>query len=253
MDVDLKGKVALVTGGGTGVGRSTILQLAQLGAAVAVNYSKSKDEAAATANEAQNCGVQAIAVQADVSDESAVLRMIEEVQRQLGPIEILVNNAAFTRFTDLSDLHALNQQEWDRTFAVNVNGTLYCTRAVAPMMKAKAWGRVVNVSSVAAYTGGGSSIAYCASKAAILSLTRSFAKVLGPEITVNAVAPGLIETRWIAPIKRLDEFRESWKKETALHKVLSPDDVAEAIVSLITTMSMVTGQTVVDKLWETGP
>ena len=245
MDVDLKGKVALVTGGGTGVGRSTILQLAQLGAAVAVNYSKSKDEAAATAKEAQSCGVQAIAVQADVSDESAVLRMIEQVRRQLGPVEILVNNAAFTRFTDLSDLHALNQQEWDRTFAVNVNGTLYCTRAIAPMMKAKAWGRVVNVSSVAEYTGGGSSIAYCASKAAILSLTRSFAKVLGPEITVNAVAPGLIETRWIAPIKRLDEFRESWKKETALHKVLSPDDVAEAIVSLIATMSMVTGQTVV--------
>src|SRR5438067_13697901 len=158
MDVDLKGKVALVTGGGTGVGRSTILQLAQLGAAVAVNYSKSKDEAAATAKEAQSCGVQAIAVQADVSDESAVLRMIEQVRRQLGPVEILVNNAAFTRFTDLSDLHALNPLEWDRTFAVKMNGTVYCARAVAPMMKAKAWERVVNISLVAAYTGGGRKI-----------------------------------------------------------------------------------------------
>jgi 3-oxoacyl-[acyl-carrier protein] reductase len=243
--LDLNGKVALVTGGGTGVGRAIVLQLARLGAAVAVNYSKSKDEADATAKEAQGYGVRALAIQADVADESQVQLMVEQVTQRLGPVEILVNNAAFTRFTDLSDLHALSQQDWNRTFAVNVNGTLYCTRAVVPSMKAKAWGRVVNVSSVAAFTGGGSSIAYCASKAAILSLTRSFAKVLGPEITVNAVAPGLIETRWVASMKRLDEFRESWKKDTALGKVLTPDDVAEAAVSLIASMSLVTGQTII--------
>lgn len=243
--MDLNGKVALVTGGGTGVGRAIVLQLARLGAAVAVNYSKSKEEAEATAKEAQGLGVRAFAVQADVADESQVLRMVEEVRQRIGPVEILVNNAAFTRFTDLSDLHALSQQDWQRTFAVNVNGALYCTRAVAPMMKAQGWGRVVNISSVAAYTGWGSSIAYCASKAAILSLTRSFAKVLGPEVTVNAVAPGLIETRWVAGLKRLDEFRESWKKESALGKVLIPDDVAEAAVSLIASMSLVTGQTII--------
>ena len=243
--MDLNGKVALVTGGGTGVGRAIVLQLARLGAAVAVNYSKSKDEADATAKEAQGYGVRALAIQADVADESQVQRMVDQVTQRLGPVEILVNNAAFTRFTDLSDLHALSQQDWDRTFTVNVNGTLYCTRAVVPSMKAKGWGRVVNVSSVAAFTGGGSSIAYCASKAALLSLTRSFAKVLGPEITVNAVAPGLIETRWVASMKRLDEFRESWKKDSALGKVLTPDDVAEAAVSLIASMSLVTGQTII--------
>ena len=243
--MDLNGKVALVTGGGTGVGRAIVLQLARLGAAVAVNYSKSKDEAEAIAKEAQGYGVRALAIQADVADESHVQRMVDQVTQRLGPVEILVNNAAFTRFTDLSDLHALSQEDWNRTFAVNVNGTLYCTRAVVPSMKAKAWGRVVNVSSVAAFTGGGSSIAYCASKAAILSLTRSFAKVLGPEITVNAVAPGLIETRWVASMKRLDEFRESWKKDSALGKVLTPDDVAEVVVSLIASMSLVTGQTII--------
>jgi 3-oxoacyl-[acyl-carrier protein] reductase len=243
--LDLNGKVALVTGGGTGVGRAIALQLARLGAAVAVNYSKSKDEAEAIAKEAQGYGVRALAIQADVADESHVQRMVDQVTQRLGPVEILVNNAAFTRFTDLSDLHALSQEDWNRTFAVNVNGTLYCTRAVVPSMKAKGWGRVVNVSSVAAFTGGGSSIAYCASKAAILSLTRSFAKVLGPEITVNAVAPGLIETRWVASMKRLDEFRESWKKDSALGKVLTPDDVAEVAVSLIASMSLVTGQTII--------
>jgi 3-oxoacyl-[acyl-carrier protein] reductase len=243
--VNLKNKVALVTGGGTGVGRAIVLQLAQLGAMVAVNYSRSKAEAEATAKEANALGVKAVAVQADVSNEAQVQRMIAKVGEDLGLVQVLVNNAAFTQFTDLADLHALSQPDWDRTFAVNVNGTLYCTRAVAPMMKSRGWGRIVNISSIAAFTGRGSSIAYCASKAAVLSLTRSFAQVLGPQITVNAVAPGLIETRWIEGREGLDRFKESWIKDTALHHVLTPDDVAEVAVSLITSMSFVTGQTIV--------
>jgi len=243
--MSLKGKVALVTGGGTGVGRAIVLQLAKLGAAVAVNYSQSKSEAESTAKEAGDCGVRSLAVQADVADESQVQRMTETVRHQLGQVEILVNNAAFTRFTQLADLHALNQQDWNRTFSVNVNGTFYCARAVAPMMKSKGWGRIVNISSIAAFTGQGSSIAYCASKAAVLSLTRSLARVLGPEITVNAVAPGLIDTRWIAGRERLEELKASYMRETPLGKVLTPDDVAEAAVSLITSMNLVTGQTIV--------
>ena len=243
--MNLKGKVALITGGGTGVGRAIVLQLAALGAQVAVNYSRSKAEAAATVREAEQLGAKALAVQADVSNEEAVSSMTREVGTNLGPIEILVNNAAFTRFTDLGDLNALSQQDWDRTFNVNVSGTLYCTRAVVPMMKSRGWGRIVNISSIAAFTGRGSSIAYCASKAAILSLTRSFAQVLGPEITVNAVAPGLIETRWIQGREGMDQFRESWIRDTALHHVLTPDDVAEVAVSLIASMSFVTGQTIV--------
>lgn len=243
--MDLNGKVALVTGGGTGVGRAIVLQLARLGVAVAVNYSKSKLEAEATAKEVESCGVRSFAVRADVADEAQVRHMVDEVRQRLGPIEILVNNAAFTRFSDLSDLSALSQQDWDRTFAVNVNGTFYCSRAVVPMMKSQGWGRIVNISSIAAFTGRGSSIAYCASKAAILSLTRSLAKVLGPEITVNAVAPGLIETRWIAGLEKLEQIREAFVKESALGRVLSPDDVAEVAVSLISNMNLVTGQTIV--------
>ncbi|HVH89737.1 MAG TPA: SDR family oxidoreductase [Terriglobales bacterium] len=238
-------KCALITGGGTGVGRAVVLQLARLGASVAVNYSKSEMEAEATTKEARELGVRALAVQADVSDESQVQRMVGKVRQQLGPIEILVNNAAFTRFTDLADLHALSQQEWERTFAVNVNGTLYCTRTVVPIMKSQRFGRIVNISSIAAFTGRGSSVAYCASKAAVLSLTRSFARVLGPEITVNAVAPGLIDTRWIAERENLNEIKQAYVEETALHRVLTPDDVAEVVVSLIANMNLVTGQTVI--------
>ena len=243
--MDLSGKIALVTGGGTGVGRAIVLQLARLGVAVAVNYSKSKDDAEATAKESRDLGVRALAFQADVSDEAQVKRMVGEIKRQLGQVEILVNNAAFTRFTDLADLYALSPQEWEQTFAVNVNGAFYCTRGVVPMMKSQGWGRIVNISSVAAFTGRGSSIAYCASKAALLSLTRSLARVLGPEITVNAVAPGLIDTRWIAGLERVDEIREAYVKETSLHRVLTPDDVAEVAISLIANMNLVTGQTIV--------
>lgn len=243
--MNITGKVALVTGGGTGVGRAVVLELARLGAAVAVNYSKSKSEAEGTAREAAACGVRSFSVQADVADESQVQRMMETVRKELGSIEILMNNAAFSRFTDLANLHALSQQDWNRTFAVNVNGTFYCSRAAAPMMKSQGFGRIVNISSVAAFTGRGSSIAYCASKAAILSLTRSLAKVLGPEITVNAVAPGLIDTRWITEIQGLEEVKAGWIKQTALRKVLTPEDVAEAAVSLITSMNLVTGQTII--------
>ena len=225
--------------------RAIVLQLARLGVDVAVNFSKSKAEAEETAREAATCGVRTIAVQADVADESQIQRMCESIRRQLGPIDILVNNAAFTRFTQLADLHALTQQDWNRTFAVNVNGTYFCSRAVAPMMKSQGWGRIVNISSIAAFTGQGSSIAYCASKAAILSLTRSLAKVLGPEITVNAVAPGLIDTRWIAGREGLEEFKAKYARESSLGKVLTPDDVAEAAVSLIASMNLVTGQTII--------
>lgn len=241
----LRGKVALITGGGTGVGRAIVLQLARLGVDCAVNFSKSKAEAQETTQEATASGVRAMPIQADVADESQVQRMCEAVSQNLGPIEILVNNAAFTRFTNLADLNALSQQDWNRTFAVNVNGTYFCSRAVAPTMKSQGWGRIVNISSIAAMTGQGSSIAYCASKAAILSLTRSLAKVLGPEITVNAVAPGLIDTRWIAEREHLDELKASYAQQTALGKVLTPDDVAEAAVSLIASMSLVTGQTII--------
>lgn len=240
----VSGKTALVTGGATGVGRAVVLQLARLGVAVAVNYSKSRDDAEDTVREAERLGAGALAVQADVSDESQVKRMVKEVEERLGPVEILVNNAAFTRFTDLADLDALSPQDWQRTFDVNVNGTFYCSRAVAPTMKSRGWGRIVNVSSIAAFTGRGSSIAYCASKAAMLSLTRSLARVLGPEITVNAVAPGLIDTRWIAGLEQVNEIREAWVKETSLRRVLTPDDVAEVVVSLIANMNLVSGQTV---------
>lgn len=243
--MSLKGKVALVTGGGTGVGRAIVLQLAQLGASVVVNYSKSKSEAEGTAKKACEHGVRAFAVQADVADETQVERMFEMVSRQLGPVEILVNNAAFTRFTPLADLHSLNQADWNRTFAVNVDGTFYCSRTAAPVMKSRGWGRIVNISSIAAFTGYGSSIAYCASKASVLSLTRSLARVLGPEITVNAVAPGLIDTRWIAGREDLERLKASYAKETALGKVLTPEDVAEVAVSLVSSMSLVTGQTIV--------
>jgi len=241
----LTGKFALITGGGTGVGRATALSLARQGAGVIINYSKSVAEAERTCQDVATQGVPAMTVQADVSDDAQVVAMVAQVEHRFGRLDILVNNAGFTRFVDNADLYSLDEQEWERTFRVNVNGTFYCCRAVAPLMKKNGWGRIVNIASVAGLTGRGSSIAYAASKAAVISLTKSLAQVLAPEITVNAIAPGLIETRWLDGVARVDQLRESFLANSLLGRVGTPEDVAEVAIGLVTNMNFVTGQTIV--------
>lgn len=241
----LTGKFALVTGGGTGMGRAIALSLARQGAGVIVNYSKSAAEAAHTCEDVAALGVPAMTVQADVSNDGQVAAMVAQVEKKFGRLDILINNAGFTRFVDNADLYSLDEQDWERTFHVNVNGTFYCCRAAAPLMKKNGWGRIVNIASVAGFSGRGSSIAYAASKAAVISLTKSLAQVLAPEITVNAVAPGLIETRWLDGVAHVDQLRKSFLANSLLGRVGTPEDVAEVATSLVTNMNFVTGQTIV--------
>jgi 3-oxoacyl-[acyl-carrier protein] reductase len=238
----LDGKVALVTGGGTGVGRATILRFAGAGADVVVNYSRSSDDAEKTAEEARALGVKAIAVKADVSREPEIVAMFERAERELGPVTILVNNAGRTRFVPFPELDQVTDDLWHEILGVNVMGTFYCARAAAKHMKKRGGGSIVNVSSVSAVTGFGSSIPYATSKAAVLSLTRSLAQALAPAIRVNALAPGIIETRWVAG---QDEFVNRQREETPLKRNASPDDIAEVIFAFVTSASFVTGQTLV--------
>ncbi|MBS0548246.1 MAG: SDR family NAD(P)-dependent oxidoreductase [Proteobacteria bacterium] len=189
---DLTKKVALVTGGSRGIGRAVAVSLAGAGTAVAVNYREKKAEADATAQSIRAAGGRAMVVGADVSRGSEVARLIAAVEGELGPVDVLVNNAGVGLIRGIDDL---TEQDFDLTIAVNLKSAFLCTQAVVPGMRARQWGRIVNISSGAARGAGGIGPHYNASKAGMEGLTRGYASRLVKDgITVNAVAPSLIET-----------------------------------------------------------
>ncbi len=235
-------KAALITGGGTGVGRATVLALASRGYDVAVNYSRSCDEAEATAAEARERGVRAVAIGCDVSDDGQVRAMIEQCRREFGRLDVVVNNAAITWFIPHKDLEALTEDKWDRILAVNVKGPFFICRAAVPLMQAGGGGVIVNVASVAGLGGSGSSIAYAASKGALITMTKSLARSLAPTIRVNAVCPGVILSRWLDDHP---EMIESAVKITPLARASTTDDVAATIAFLACDAHMMTGQALV--------
>lgn len=234
-------KVALITGAGTGIGRATALALAAQKIDIVVNYSRSSKDAEATAADVRAAGVSCLLQKADVADDTQVRRMIEESVSHFGRLDYLVNCAGTTDFVELSDLEGLKEEYWDRVMDVNVKGLFFVSRAASAHLK-KTCGSIVNITSIAGMTGKGSSIAYAASKAAAISVTKSLARVLAPEVRVNSVAPGIVLTRWVAG----KEDHVKWLGEgTPLGRVCSPEDVAEVVVPLLLSASMVTGQTLV--------
>ena len=239
--MDLRGKVAIVTGGGTGIGRATSLNLASLGVAVAVNYSRSQQNAEETSREIQASGGQAMAIQADVADDAQVRDMVIRVVAEYGALDLLVNNAGTTRFIALSDLDAVTDQDWDTIMAVNVKGIFYCTRAAAPHMRARGQGAIVNITSVAGITGDGSSLPYSVSKAAAIGLTRSLARALAPQIRVCGVAPGVARTRWV---EGREEHVRRLSESALLGITPEPEHVASMVCALLAQDAM-TGQMVV--------
>ncbi len=245
--MQVEGKSAIVTGGGTGVGRATALQLARLGCSVLVNYSRSERDAEKTAAEAAALGVKAIACRADVADDAAVRAMTNTALKEFGRLDVLVNNAGTTTFVNHADLEKVTEEDWDRILAVNVKGTFFCTRAATPALKDSADGEIVNVSSVAGVAATGSSIPYCASKAAVNNMTIALARVLAPEVRVNAVAPGAISGRWLKGGlgEAYDQVMGGIASQVPLKATCTPEDVADAIVGLITGSDLVTGQVLV--------
>ncbi len=187
--MQLLNKIALVTGGGTGIGRATSLLLAKRGATVVVNYSRSQSDAEETVQHILSEGGQAIAIQADVSQDTDVRRMIDTIAQQFGTVDMLVNNASITSHIPMSNLEDVTGELWDELFDVNVKGMFYCARAVAPLMKENKQGAIVNLGSIAGQTGLGSSLPYAVSKAAVHGLTKSLARALAPDIRVTASCP----------------------------------------------------------------
>jgi NAD(P)-dependent dehydrogenase (short-subunit alcohol dehydrogenase family) len=245
--VNLKDRVAIVTGGGTGIGRATSERLAAAGAgAVVVNYSRSERDAEDTAEALRTRGTAARTVRADVGDEAAVRAMIDATVAEHGRLDVLVNCAGVTRFIPHPDLDALTDDVWRAILSTNLMGPFYASRAAGPALR-RARGAIVNVSSISGLRASGSSLPYAVSKAALLQLTRSLAVALAPEVMVNAVAPGHVVTRWhrdhLGDEKAAEQARAIAETEP-LGRTASADDVAAAIVSLLTS-EMVTGQTIV--------
>ncbi|HLJ45547.1 MAG TPA: glucose 1-dehydrogenase [Bryobacteraceae bacterium] len=189
-------RVALVTGGGTGMGRAISLAFGLEGARVIVNYARSAQESEAVAAEIRDHGGTALAVRADVSVDSEVRAMIAGIEHEFGRLDYLVNNAGWSTRIPHDRMELLTEEIWDRTLNTNLRGVFYCVRAAVPLMKKHDGAAIVNIASVAGLTGFGSSIVYAASKGAVLTMTKSLARALAPEIRVNAIAPGLIRTRF---------------------------------------------------------
>ncbi len=237
----LDGKVALVTGGGTGIGRGISLAFAREGARVAVNYQKSKDRAEDTVRRIRDAGGQAVALQADVRQERDCQRLVEGVVGEWGGLDILVNNAGWTTPVPHHDLDALRDDIWRKVLDTNLLGAWYCIKHAVPAMRARGQGVIINVTSVAAFTGKGSSMAYAASKAALGSLTRSLARALAPTVRVNSLAPGLVETDFVGwP----PSVFEAGRHEVSTPDLPTPEDCGEAALFLAAEARATTGTTI---------
>jgi 3-oxoacyl-[acyl-carrier protein] reductase len=242
--MQIEGKAAVVTGGGTGVGRATALELARRGCSVLVNYSRSKNEAEETVAEIAALGVKGMAVEADVADDAACRKIIETAVREFGRLDVLVNNAATTAFIRHSDLEGVRTEDWMRIFSVNVIGAFQCARAAKEALMASGDGEIVNISSIAGLAAIGSSIPYAASKAALNNMTVTLARVFAPKVRVNAVAPGFITTRWLKDGLGEDVYDKAKKRtedSVILGKVCEPEDVAAAVINIITGPDLMTG------------
>jgi len=239
-------KAALVTGGATGIGKSAVLALARAGYDVAINYSSSEAAARAAAREAENLGAKALLARCDVSDEAGVRSMLDSVRKTFGRLDVLINNAGTTASWKMKDLDSLSLEEWDRVFAVNVRGLFQVTRAAAPLLRVNK-GCVINTASVVGLRPGPQPLPYAASKAAVVNLTKTLAWNLGPEIRVNAVAPGWMEGDWMKRMlkDKYEDLMGKRAKSTPLKRVVTADDVAQTMLSLIESNRFVTGEVIV--------
>jgi 3-oxoacyl-[acyl-carrier protein] reductase len=239
-------KVALVTGAATGIGKAAVLALARAGYDVVLNYASSEKAAGETAAEAEKLGVNTLLVRCDVSDETGVRSMIQKTKQQFGRLNVLINNAGTTAAWKPKDLETLSLEEWDRVFAVNVRGLFQVTRACVPLLR-ESKGCVVNTASIVGLRPGPQPLPYAASKAAVVNLTKTLAWNLGPDIRVNAVAPGWMEGDWMRRMlkDKYDDLMGKRAKATPLKRVVTAEDVAETMMSLVEGNRFVTGEVIV--------
>ncbi len=243
----LEGAVCIVTGSATGTGAACATQLARKGCRVVVNYTRSEQEARHTVEACEAAGAQAIMVRGDVGIDADCHALAQAALVKWDRIDALINNAGITKFAAAADLDALDAADFQRIYAVNVIGPYQMIRACVPAMKKQGKGAIVNISSISGVMGIGSSTAYIASKGALNAMTLALARSLAPGIRVNAVCPGLIETRWhLDRFSKEDyaKFKAGYEKSVPLAKAATADDVAEVALWLIEGADLVTGESI---------
>ncbi len=247
--MNVKGGAAIVTGSSsvTGIGAMTARGLAERGCNVVINYTQNEEGAEETAALCRAHGVETLICKADVSNDDDCRRMTGAALDKWGRIIALVNNAATTKPIKQSDLEALSGEEFHRIYAVNVVGPFQMSRAAGAAMKEAGEGAIVNISSVGAWRAGGSSMAYCASKGALNTMTISLARVLAPEVRVNAICPGGLLGNWTRKILTEEGYQrrvEDAETKYPLHRPVLPEDVAEMALFLITGAGTMTGEAI---------
>jgi 3-oxoacyl-[acyl-carrier protein] reductase len=239
--------VALVTGAATGIGRSAAIALAKNGYDVVINYSRSEDGAKITAQDAETAGAKTLLHRCDVSDDAGVRAMLAATEKEFGRLDVLINNAGTTVDVEPKNLEEMTVDGWNRVFAVNVLGLFLVTRAAAPLLKKSPNACIVNTCSIAGLRPSAQPLPYAASKAAVANLTKTLGNALGPQIRVNAVAPGWIEGEWMK--RTLAENYEGLMarraKYTPLKRCCTEDDVADSMLSLILHNRFVTGEIII--------
>ncbi len=240
--------VAVITGGAKGIGAACAETLARSGFNIALSYVRSQVEADHVVNQCLEYGNDAVCIQSDVAIDRDCLEMADFVFARWGRIDVLVNNAGVTRFADSSDLDTLNAQDFEDIFAVNVTGAYQMTRAASRHLKASPIASVVSISSHSGFSGIGSSMAYAASKGALNTLTLALARALAPNIRVNAICPGFVDTDWMKPRmneSKLKQFKQRAADIAPLKRLVTAREVAEAVSWLVLGGKSITGQTIV--------
>jgi 3-oxoacyl-[acyl-carrier protein] reductase len=238
---------ALVTGAATGIGRSAAIALAKHGYDVVVNFSRSEDAAKITAREAEAAGARALLYRADVSDDASVRAMLAATEKEFGRLDVLINNAGTTVDVEPKNFEEMTVDAWNRVFSVNVLGLFLVTRAATPLLKKSPNGCIVNTCSIAGLRPSAQPLPYAASKAAVANLTKTLANALGPQIRVNAVAPGWIEGDWMKKTLagNYEGLMARRAKYTPLNRCCREDDVADSMLSLILHNRFVTGEIII--------
>jgi 3-oxoacyl-[acyl-carrier protein] reductase len=238
-------KVCVITGSSSGIGAATAILFSQRGWDVCVNYSKDSKPAERIAASCREHGADVLTERADVSQDDQCAELARRVTAHFGRCDALVNNAGTTKFVDLKDLHGISAADFQNIYAVNVVGPFQMIRAFAPLLRNSPSAAVVNISSIAPLIGGGSSVAYIASKGALNALSLVLARALGPEIRVNVVAPGMVDSPWLrnglGP-ERFEAMLRNYESTSALNSLVLPEEVAETVYYLGAVASKTTGE-----------